>query len=69
VDNSNNDNSNNNKKKLQRSRVDSVFAGVCGGLGEYFNIESRNIRWAFAIFTVLGGSGILLYIILAILMD
>lgn len=31
-------------KKLYRSRQDRVFAGVCGGIGEYFDIDSSLVR-------------------------
>ena len=37
------------KKKVYRSSTDKIFAGVCGGLGEYFDIDSTIIRliWVF----------------------
>ncbi len=50
-------------KKLYRSETDKMIAGVCGGLGEYFNIDSTLIRIAFVLI-LLSGSGLLLYIIL-----
>lgn len=51
-------------KRLYRSSTDRVIAGVCGGLGEYLNIDPVILRVLFA-FLVLGqGSGILLYCIL-----
>lgn len=55
-------------KKLVRSRDDKVVAGVCGGLGEYFGIDPIIIRILFAIITVSGGSGFLVYIILWVVM-
>jgi phage shock protein C len=58
-----------NEKKLYRSNTDKMVAGVCGGLGKYFGIDSTVIRLIFALLVVFGvGSGILLYIILAIVM-
>ncbi|HOO74490.1 MAG TPA: PspC domain-containing protein [Tepiditoga sp.] len=50
-------------KRLYRSKTNEVFAGVCGGLGEYLNIDPVIIRliWIATIFA--GGTGILLYII------
>jgi len=59
----------NDKKRLCKSYDDKIFAGVCGGLAEHFNFEAKKVRLAFFVFTLLGGSGIALYIILAILMD
>lgn len=54
-------------KKLYRSNSDKMIAGVCGGLGQYFGIDPTLIRLIFALLVVFGvGSGILLYIILAI---
>ena len=53
--------------KLYRSESDKMVAGVAGGLGEYLNIDSSIIRILFVIITLLGGSGILLYLILWII--
>lgn len=50
--------------RLFRSSRDKVVAGVCGGLADYFNIESTLVRLIFILITVFGGSGILLYIVL-----
>ncbi len=56
-------------KKLYRSNSDKMIAGVCGGLGQYFGVDPTLIRLIFALLVVFGvGSGILLYIILAIVM-
>ena len=50
--------------KLHRSRNNRWIAGVCGGLGEYFNIDSTIIRLVWAVGTVFSmGFGIILYII------
>lgn len=48
-------------KRLFRSKNDRKIAGVCGGLGEYFNIDPTLIRIFF--FFMLAGGGLLLYII------
>lgn len=50
-------------KKLYRSKEDRKIAGVCGGLGEYFDIDPTIIRliWLAMLFAV--GSGVLAYII------
>lgn len=50
-------------KKLYKSRKDCKIAGVCGGLGEYFGIDSTWIRLAWVALTLAGGCGILAYII------
>jgi len=50
--------------KLHRSRNNRWIAGVCGGLGEYFNIDPTIIRLIWAVGTVFSmGFGIILYII------
>lgn len=51
-------------KRLYRSETNKVLGGVCGGIGEYFSLDPVIIRLAFVIFTLMGGSGILLYLIL-----
>lgn len=55
------------KRRLTRSKTDRKLFGVCGGLGEYFDIDPTFIRLAFASL-VLEGIGIVIYIILAIIM-
>lgn len=54
-------------KKLWRSRQDKKIAGVCGGLGQYFNLDPLWIRLLFIIFFILGGTSFLIYIIMWIL--
>lgn len=56
------------EKKLRKSTTDSKIFGVCGGIAEYFEIDPTLVRLALVAFTFLGGSGLLLYIILAIVM-
>ena len=56
------------KKKLYKSEADKKVCGVCGGIAEYFEIDSTIVRLGWIIFTVLGGSGILAYIIAALVM-
>lgn len=56
------------KKKLYKSSTDKKLAGVCAGIAEYFELDSTIIRMAWLFFTILGGSGILAYIIAAIVM-
>lgn len=52
------------KGKLYRSEKDKMLGGVCGGLAEYFNIDSTIVRLVFALIVIYGGSGLILYIIL-----
>jgi phage shock protein C len=49
-------------RKLYRSKSNRQIAGVCGGLAEYFNLDATLIRVLFVLLAVLGGSGIVLYI-------
>jgi len=49
-------------RKLYRSTTNRQVAGVCGGLAEYFNLDPTLIRVLFIILAVLGGSGVILYI-------
>ena len=55
-------------RRLYKSRTDKMLAGVCGGIAEYFNIDSTLVRIGLVFFTFCGGSGLLLYIIAAIVM-
>ncbi len=49
-------------RPLRRSRTDRVFAGVCGGLGAFFGINTFWFRLAFVIAFLPGGvPGLLLY--------
>jgi len=57
----------NDYKKLYRSRQDRMIAGVCGGLARYFRIDPTWVRLIFVLFFLLGGSTLLLYIILWII--
>ena len=51
-------------KKLYRSMTDKKIAGVCGGLGEYFNIDPVILRIAFIVALLMAGGGGLLYLIM-----
>ncbi len=54
-------------KKLYRSETDRMLAGVCGGIAEYLDIDSTIVRLAFAFISLIGGSGLLAYIVAAII--
>ena len=51
------------KKKLYRSKKDKMIAGVCGGIAEYFDVDSTLVRLLTVIFVLLGGAGVVVYII------
>ena len=50
-------------KRLYRSGKDKILAGVCGGLGEYFNVDPVIIRILWIVFSLAYGVGIIAYII------
>lgn len=52
------------QKKLYRSRANRMISGVCGGFGEYFNIDPTIIRVIAAFLLLFGGVSFLVYIIL-----
>lgn len=56
-------------KKLYRSRTDKVFAGICGGLGEYMEVDPVVIRLMWLLVVIFTGfvPGVLVYIIGAII--
>lgn len=50
--------------KLYRSRKDSMIAGVCGGLGERYRLDSTWVRIFFVLLFFMGGFAFLMYVIL-----
>ena len=54
-------------KKLYRSTKDKKLAGVCGGLGEFFNIDPTLVRLGFVALCILAGGGLIAYIVAAII--
>lgn len=56
------------RKRLYKSTIDKKICGVCGGVAEYFEFDPTIVRLAWVLFTALGGSGIIAYIIAAIVM-
>lgn len=56
------------EKKLRRSLNRKIF-GVCGGIAEYFEIDPTIVRLAWVLLTLMGGSGVLFYIIAALIME
>ncbi|MBN1231048.1 MAG: PspC domain-containing protein [Anaerolineales bacterium] len=55
-----------NTKKLYRSREDRMIGGVCGGLGDFLGIDATIVRLLFLLVFFAGGSGLLVYIIMLI---
>lgn len=57
------------KKKLYRPMDNKMIAGVCAGIGEYFDVDPTLIRLAWAVLTVFSAifGGVVLYIIAAII--
>ena len=54
--------------RVIKSKTDKVIDGVCGGLAEYFGIDSVLVRLVFVVLVFFNGLGLILYIILAIIM-
>ena len=54
-------------KKLYKSNTNKMICGVCGGLGEFFGIDPTIIRLIWAILALLGGTGIVAYLIAAVI--
>lgn len=54
-------------QKLYRSRKERMIAGVCGGIGEYFNVDPTLIRLIALLFIFLGGASIFVYFIMWII--
>ena len=53
-------------KRLYRSRKNMMIAGICGGLGEYFNVDPTILRLVWVIFGCTG-AGIVSYVLAAII--
>jgi phage shock protein C len=51
-------------RKLYRSRDDRIISGVCGGLGEFFGIDPTLIRIIFILLLIFGGSGLIIYLVM-----
>jgi phage shock protein C len=54
-------------RKLYRSRNQRMVAGVSGGLAEYLNVDATLIRVIFLLLAVFGGSGLVIYLAMWIL--
>lgn len=58
----------NRNKRLYRSRKQRQVAGVCGGIADYLSIDPTLVRLFWALLALIGGPGVILYIILAVIM-
>ena len=56
-----------NEKRLYRSITDRRIGGVCGGLAEYFNIDSTIVRLLFVIGLLLAGGTFWAYVVMWII--
>ena len=56
------------KKRLYKSSTDKKICGVCGGIAEYLNIDPTWVRLATALLILGYGSGIIVYIVMALVM-
>ena len=56
------------EKRLRKSSVNKKLCGVCGGIGEYLNLDPTVVRLLWVLFSLAGGAGLLAYIIAAIVM-
>lgn len=55
------------QKKLTKSQTNRMLCGVCAGLAEYFGIDPTVVRLLWVILSICGGSGLIAYIIAAII--
>ena len=55
-------------KKLFRSAANKKLCGVCGGLAEYLGMDATVMRILWVLFSLLGGCGLLAYLICALIM-
>ena len=56
------------KKRLMRSNDGRMIAGVCAGLGRYFDMDPTIIRVIFVLLALFAAGGVLLYLILWLIM-
>lgn len=60
---------NNDYRKLMRSRVNRMICGVCGGIGEYLNVDPTLVRLIWLLCSLAScGTGLIIYIVAAVIM-
>lgn len=58
----------NSNKRLYRSSEERMFAGVCGGISEYLDVDPTLVRLVFVALTLLSqGAGLVMYIVLMLI--
>ena len=55
-------------KELRKRKANKKIAGVCGGIGEYFNVDPTLVRLGFVALSFMFGGGLVAYILAAIIM-
>src|SRR5713101_8120893 len=55
-------------RRLYKSRHNRIIDGVCGGIAEYFGVDPTIVRILWVLISLLGGSGLVLYIVAMIVM-
>lgn len=55
-------------KRLVKSNHERIFCGVCGGIAQYLGLDATVIRLIWVVFSLAGGSGLLAYVIAAVIM-
>lgn len=53
-------------KRLYKDSLDKKISGVCSGIAKFFDLDPTLIRLAWVLFCALGGSGVLAYIVCAL---
>lgn len=54
------------EKRLYKSNQNKMIDGVCGGIAEYFGMDPTVVRLLWLLFSALGGSGVIAYIVAAV---
>lgn len=58
----------NDYKKLVRSRTNRTFCGVCGGIGEYLNVDPTLVRLVWLLCSLVScGTGLFVYLVAALI--
>lgn len=57
-----------NSKRLYRNESEKMIAGVCSGLGDYMGLDPTVVRLIFILLFIMGGQGLLVYLILWLIM-
>lgn len=56
------------EKRIYKSRNQKMIDGVCGGIAEYYGIDPTLVRLGWALFCLVCGGGIFVYIIAALIL-